>query len=276
MTSSQNSAAEPINSASLRELGWVDLVEGLKRWRLWQAIAWIEIRQRYRRAIIGPFWITISIGILILGLGLIFGNLFKMPLKDYLPFLSVGLILWNLISTLMIEGCQVFISSEGTIKQLPVPISVHVYRMVWRNLIVLAHNIVIYAAVVVYFDVPIGWSIGLALVGIALISVNGVAFGLWLGLLSTRFRDIPQIVINAVQLIFFATPIVWKPETLSGRTFIVDGNPFYYLVEVVRQPLLGGLPSFEHWVIAFFFTSANLALGIALYTRYWWRIPYWV
>jgi ABC-2 type transport system permease protein/lipopolysaccharide transport system permease protein len=117
----------------------------------------------------------------------------------------------------------------------------------------------------------------LAVPGLFLIVLNGVAFGLILGLLSARFRDIPLIVTNLVQLVFFATPILWRAESLPpDRAWVVQINPFHYLIGNLREPMLGHAPAASSWAIAVATTAAVLAVGVALYARYRARIAYWL
>src|SRR5262249_15065643 len=151
---------------------------------------------------------------------------------DYFPFLALGFIVWGLMSSLVNEGCNSFIEAEAVIKQVRMPLSLHVYRVVWRNVIVFAHNSLIYFVVAVMFAVWPGF-VGplLAVEGLALLCVNGVWLGLLVGLFSVRFRDVPLIVASIMQVAFFLTPILWKPEQLVGRSWALDYNPFYYLME---------------------------------------------
>lgn len=128
------------HAVSDSSLALADLTEGLARWRLWGLLAWQDIKQRYRRSSLGPFWLTISMGVMIGTLGVLYGKLFKMAIQEYLPFLCLGLLTWTFISTSILEGCTVFIASESVIKQIKLPLSSHVYRLVWRNLIILGHN----------------------------------------------------------------------------------------------------------------------------------------
>ncbi len=232
--------------------------------------------QRYRRSIIGPFWITLSLGVVVLGLGIVYSTLFRQTAQDYIPYLATGLIAWGFISALLTDGCNTFIAAEGRIKMLPVPLSVHVYQMVWRNFIILAHNAVVYVVMILFFAINPGWAFPLAFLGVAIVLLNGVGFALTLGILSARFRDIPVMVANAVQLIFFVTPILWKPETITSREWIYLYNPFHYLIEIIRAPLLGKVPPALDWIVVLAFTAANLAVGIALFGRFRKRIAYWV
>jgi ABC-type polysaccharide/polyol phosphate export permease len=255
-----------------------DLRDGLiSAWPLWFIIGWLDIRQRYRRSTIGPLWITLSVAIFVTGLGLVYSTLFHMSIKDYLPYLATGIIIWTLLSSLMVEGCTTFILAEGAIKQNPVPISVHVYRVVWRNLIIFAHNIVIYVALVILFPVKVNAALILAPVGLLIVSVCGIGLALTLGIVSTRFRDTPIILTNIIQLIFFTTPIFWRLDTLdASRQWVGILNPFYHLVQIVRQPLLGELPSLVSWTISLVFSLATLSVGVFMYCRFRARIAYWL
>ena len=255
---------------------WRDIREGWRGRELWITIGLHDLRQRYRRSMLGPFWITLSMGIMIAALGLLYGKIFSLDLKDYLPYLSCGFIIWAFISGLIIDGCKSFIDSSRMIRQMAVPLSTYVFQAVWINLLVLFHNIWIYFIIALIFGVNPGWQVLLILPAIAILSLNGVALAIFFGLLSARFRDIPLIVASVIQVMFFITPVIWKPDMLQGRALVLDLNPFYHMVEIFRGPLLGYLPSMENWIAALFFTLASWALALSFYAIYRWRIAYWV
>jgi ABC-type polysaccharide/polyol phosphate export permease len=255
----------------------IDLVRGFSQWELWGTLGWHDIRQRYRRSSLGPFWLTISMGMMVGGLGVLYGGLLREPIADYLPYVAVGIITWGLISTIVLEGCTAFIAEGQIIKQQASPLSVHVYRMLWRNFIVFFHNILIYIAVVLMVGLNPLPGGALAIIGLALIYLNGVWIGILLGLISLRFRDFPPIITSATQLIFFMTPIIWRPEQIpQNASLIVDLNPFYYLIETVRTPLLGQVPPSSTWLVAAAITLLGLIVAFAFYIQFRRRIPYWV
>ena len=257
-------------------LAFQDIIEGACAFRLWSMLGWQDIRQRYRRSTLGPFWLTISMGVLVAALGLLYAGLFKVNVSDYLPFVAVGFIVWSLISGLIIEGCVAFIGAENIIKQVRLPLSVHVYRVVWRNIAIFAHNVIIYVVVAVLFSIQPGWAGLLVLPGLALLCLNGVWMGLLLGLVSARFRDVPQIVASIVQVAFFLTPIIWQPELLPDRPLVLDLNPFFHLVELVRAPALGHAPEFISWTAALAITLGGWGMTLIMCRHYRWRIAYWV
>lgn len=252
-----------------------DLVEGLRRWRLWGLMGWQDIRQRYRRSVLGPFWLTLSMGVLVGSLGLLYGALFKQAIDDYLPFLALGFLAWSLIAGTVNEGCTAFTDSEPLIKQMRLPFSTHVYRVAWRNLIIFAHNFVVYLVVAILFGIWPGAAALLLLPGLALVTLNAVWVGLLFGMICARFRDVPQIVTSLMQVAFFLTPIIWKPEMLGRRIGFAEANPFYHFVELIRAPLLGEAPGLLSWSIALGLTAAGWTLTWFFFRRFRARIPYW-
>lgn len=257
-----------------------DVVTGVRNYRLWMFLGWQDIRQRYRRSVLGPFWLTLSTGIMVAMMGVLYGRLFKMPLGIYLPFLASGTIIWGLISALLTEGCQSFMAADSLIKQVRMPLSLHVCRMIWRNLIVFFHNAVILVPVWLLFHKAISLA-GLAAMAAALaaIAINALWAGILLGALCARFRDIGPLVGNLIQIVYFVTPIMWLPSVLEGKGiawWLVIVNPFYHFIEIVRAPLLGDRVPTNSWIVVGGITVLGLAAGIYMLGRFRNRIPYWL
>ncbi len=253
-----------------------DLAEGLAHWPLWGLMGWQDIKQRYRRSVLGPFWLTLSMGILVGSLGVLYGVLFGVPIDDYLPFLALGFLGWGLISGIINEGCTVFIESEHLIKQVKLPFSAFVFRLIWRHLIVFAHNFVIYLVVAVAFGIWPGAAGLLLLPGLVLVAVNAVWISLLFGMICARFRDVPQIVTSLLQVAFFLTPIIWMPELLGNRIAFVYVNPFFHFVELLRAPLLGQVPTPLTWAVVFAATAGGWFVTLLFFQRFRGRISYWL
>jgi ABC-2 type transport system permease protein/lipopolysaccharide transport system permease protein len=183
---------------------------------------------------------------------------------------------WGLISNLVNDGCKAFTSGEKLIKQLSAPLSIHVYRMLWSNLLTAAHNIWIFVIVALLFRVEVGWSLLLFIPALLLILLNGFWVGLFFGLVSARFRDVPMTIGSIVQVMFFVTPIIWKADMMPGRAFLLDANPFYHFVEILRAPMLGQVPGLENWAAVVLITLIGWVIALTFYTAYRWRLAYWV
>ena len=196
---------------------WGDLVAGFGKRELWLHLGWQDIKQRYRRSVLGPFWITIATGATAVAMGLLYSKLFKLPLAEHLPYVTLGLIVWNLINASILEGADVFVANEGLIKQLPTPLSVHVYRLVWRQMILFAHNIIIFVVIAIIYPKPWSWADLAVIPALGLIVLNCVWVSLCFGILATRYRDISPLLFSLVQLLFFMTPIIWNESTLQQQ-----------------------------------------------------------
>ena len=265
--------------SSQTSLALLDIVEGARARYLWGMLGWQDIRRRYRRSVLGPFWLTISMGVLVAALGTLYGALLRVEAAEYVPYLALGFIVWTLISGMITDGCSVFVSAESVIKQTNVPLSVHVYRMVWRHFLILLHNSAIFIVVLVLFSIRPGWTALLALPGMILLCLNGIWVGLLLGIVSARFRDVPPIVSSLVRIAFFVTPIIWMPELMPSRAtmlaLVLDLNPFFHFVELVRAPLLGQAAA-GSWIAAAGMTLGGWVVTFALFRHYRRRIAYWV
>lgn len=260
------------------QLAKSDCLEAIRCWRLWVELGWNDVKQRYRRSTIGPFWITITQGVTIGSIGIVYGNLFGQSMDRYLPFLTLGILTFGLISGIITECGTVFTLSESFIKQAPIPKSSLVMRIVWKNLLMFAHNILVYIPVALYFRIPVSFLDCMwALFGLALICFNGFWAGLFLGMVCTRFRDLPPLLISLMQLAFFISPVIWmndgKNETIS---LLVALNPLAYFLDLVRSPMLGLPIDLKQLALAVGFSIVCSVVSFKAFARYRARITYWL
>ena len=253
-----------------------DLRDGILSVHVWSLLAWQEIKQRYRRSTLGPFWLTVSTGVMVASMGPLYGRLLGQDMSSYLAYLGLGIIIWSLIAGLINESCTAFIAAGGYIQQLKLPLTVHIMRVVYRNLIIFAHNVVIIVLLLVIYQPTFGWSLLLFPVAVLLIAINGIWTGILFGLLCARYRDIPQVVTSLVQVAFFLTPVIWKKEMLGRYRWAADMNPLTYFLEIVRAPLLNGTVIVTDWLMVFAITAAGFAVALATFSRFRARIAYWI
>lgn len=255
-----------------------DIAMATRRYSLIGMLGWQDVRQRYRRSALGPFWLTITMGVMIGTIGVVFGQIFNSPMAEFLPFLAAGMIFWGFISSVITDGCTGFIAAESIIKQLPIPLFVHILRMIWRNLLIMAHNIVIIPLVFLAVGKSVSWMAFISIPGLFLLVANLTWIALTLAIICTRYRDMPQIVGSILQILFYLTPIMWMPNLLPKRAglYLLDLNPAYHLLEIVRAPLLGQLPTLMNWEVSLGFALVGWGLAIAVYGRYKQRIAYWL
>lgn len=258
------------------QLGLADIVDGLLSIHIWPVIGWQEVLKRYRRSVLGPFWLTISTGVMIGVMGPLYGKLFNLDIGSYFAHLAVSLVLWQFIAQCITDSCITFMAAEGYIKQVKLPLSLHVLAVVWKNLIIFFHNAVVIVIVMAYYRPQVGISLLVVPFGIALIAVNGFVYGTIFALLCARFRDIPLIVMNLMQVAFFLSPVMWQPQMLGRHKWTVNLNPFYHFLEIVRAPLLGAPTNPWSWPVAMAITFAGIAVMLTVFSRFRARIAYWI
>jgi len=253
-----------------------DIKNGLGKWRLWLLIGWQEVKQRYRRSTLGPLWITLTTGITIAAMGIIWGRLFAMDTAEYLPFITAGWLVWGLISSVIIDGSNCFIQSQGFISQMHQPLSIYAILPIWRNLIIFFHNIIVFIVVVLIYPIESMSYVFLIIITfpLAILSLSWVP--LFLGILSARFRDIPVITQSAMTVAFFLTPVIWPTTRLGAYADYIYLNPLTSILEMIREPLMGSPPSTLAWLITVGITVGGWMITFPLYVRTRQRIPYWL
>lgn len=254
-----------------------DIVNGLLMWELWGRLGWGDTKRRYRRTLLGPFWVSVSLAIFATALAFVWASLWKQGVREYLPFLVSGLLSWTLISGSITESCTAFIGSEGLIKSRVFAYTTLIYVVLCRNVIVLLHNLVAYLAITLVVGAALNaYALLLLLPGILLVAVNLGWMCLLLAILCLRFRDFQQMVNSVLQIAMFVTPVFWAPGQMKGdHAWLIDVNVLYHLIDVIRAPLLGQVPS----SLSYFVCTLSAVLGwlaaVWIYGRKRHRIAYW-
>jgi ABC-type polysaccharide/polyol phosphate export permease len=218
-----------------------DFSEAFKRAPLALNLAWQDILSRYRGSVLGPWWITMMTMSLVLGIGINYSALLHQKIKDLLPFVAIGMVVWGFLNASISEGGDSFVVGSAMIKQSSLPLPLFILRTAIRNLINFAHQVVIIVVVLAWFRIFPGAPMLWALVGMTILMLNLSWVGLMLAMFSSRFRDVPQIVAAVLQLIFFLSPIFWKPPPSLANSIFVAANPFYFSIQSIREPLLHGV-----------------------------------
>jgi len=254
---------------------WSDIINGAAKSWLWMALAFQDTKLRYRGSVLGPFWFTTTTVVMVASMGAIYSTLFNISARTYLPYLAIGLIVWGYISTAISEGCQTFLSAQGIIQTVPLPYSVHAYRAVFRNLIVLAHSLVIIPLALLIFQIPVSWRIFEIVPALIFYALNGVWISVFFGMLSARYRDVPPIVANFTQVLFFITPVIYPASLLGTWQAVADFNPAFAAIDVMRAPLLGVATNTYSWPMLLVTTAAGCLGTFIIFARFRARIAYW-
>ena len=230
--------------------------------------AWLDTVCQYRRSRIGPFWETINVVVMVLGLTLVSSAIFGGDVANIIGYIGLGIIIWSAINSLITEGSAAFVKNASLIASSNIGIDLYVGRTVFKILITFGHHLILYFVGVGLMLVPLGWTSLLAIPGMILLFVNGFWIVTVLAFICARFRDVELIVRNLLQLAFFVTPVFWSYQQIADdRHFIVDYNIIFYFLEIIRAPLLGQIPPLRDYLVVASATVFGYALAFVVYLR---------
>lgn len=256
--------------------GISEVYSGALNYHQWLYFGFQDIKLRYRRSTIGPWWVTLGTLLTILLLSLVWSSIFKLNLNDYLLYFTIGYVIWGWISGQVLEAATGYSQFQGVIKQIKIPITVFLFRICTRHLFVLAHNFVV--IVLVSYLIGDGFVIAslLFIPGFFIVQGNIFFASNLVAILCTRFQDMTQIVNLAMQLIFFCTPIIWKADLIKNKTYLTQHNPFFHWIELLREPLIGSTATSADWLWS---TATLIVLAVVSCTvlgKYRSKISFWV
>jgi ABC-type polysaccharide/polyol phosphate export permease len=252
-----------------------DLGRSVLNWRIWHLLAWQDVRHRYRRSTLGPLWLTLSMGVQIVTIGVITSFLFGQSIDRSLPFVCLGFIFWSLITSIVNDGAMSFLSANSWIMQIKMPLVTHVIQKIWANIIIMGHNLLIFVVVATVYGIYNPTAI-LFLITFPLVIICLAWLPIVLAVASTRFRDLPAMVTNVFNLAFWLTPVVYMPAQLGGNRWISDINPIAHMLDVLREPLLGNLPSRNSIAVVTATGVIGWIITFPFFARFRERVSYWL
>ena len=239
-------------------------------------LAWSDTRARYSKSILGPFWLTFGNLISILGLSVVWSALLKQDMHTFVPTITIGMIVWQLVSGAITDGATTFIRQAQVIRNVSMPVWFFVVRSLTRQVINLLHNLVIAIGVIWYFKLPVTSVTLLAIVGLLLVILNLLWMTYVLGLLGARFRDLEYTITALMPLFFFITPVIFRADKLPLSLKIIWLNPLSYFIDVVRTPVFGEIPALKTYVVMLSLLAVGTLISYILNHRYSHRLAFWL
>lgn len=254
----------------------LDLWRGLKRYPLWLAFAWEDIKSTYRRSLFGALWISLSFAAFMGVKIIIFGPLMPDIDQDYFgAYLLCGFFIFQFMTQGITSAPTVFVSSEGWIKNDPLPYSVYVFQAATKHLFNLIFSFLVVVFFYWYFSQPITIYMLLSALAILILILNTIWIKLFLGIIGTRFRDIIHLTQTVMRFMFFLTPIFWFPEQMGGLMKYLWWNPLAHFIWIFRKPLLDQDPAIESWIFVGVITVVGWIIALITFALYRRRIPFW-
>ncbi len=210
-------------------------------------------------------------------LAVTFGAIFKQPLPEFLPLVMAGYLTWiHFLGPTLTEAPEVFVSVSGSIRNHAFPFTYYTLRYVTKNLILLAHSLVVFYAMTLLvhnFHFP-HWQIIPAFAVLTLFSAFVTPI---IGIVAARYRDLRFMLPYLGQVLFFMTPIFWSPAAMTGkRAILVAANPFFHLLELMREPLLGRPAPPHSWLSGLTTLAIVMVLWLITFSAFRRKIPFWV
>lgn len=258
------------------KLACQDLKKTFLQSELWLHLGSMDVKQRYRRSVLGPWWISLSLLIFVMMMGAVFSRLFHQQLDEYMLFFTAGFVFWTFLSGSVIESADLFKVHAGFIKQTSLPYHTYIFKFFVRQSVCLFHNLVVFVLVCLFFKFTPGWKVVLMIPGFFLFLLNVYWICLCASVVCTRFRDMVPIITSCVQVAFFITPISWMPKLLDQNPGVLRYNPLTYLLDIVRSPLLGQEPAVISWVVSFCLALVGCFVSFMLFSKHRARIAFWV
>lgn len=253
-----------------------DFREGVRLTPLWWRLGLEQTFNRYRRTLLGPFWIasaTVSTG---LSLAFVFGSLFGGDWRESLPHILGGVLCWSLVSGPITDGAGTFLGAGGMMQAQRLPLSFHSMLMTNKIVVNFLHQILAFWAMMAVFGlltVP-HWSIILA---VPLVTVTGFMISIPIGMLSARYRDFGFLIGTAFGAMFLITPVFWSRAQLSPKKqWIVDLNPFAHMLEIVRQPFIGQPAPLYNWYATLGILAVSTLIALLSLAMFRKRVIFWL
>jgi len=238
--------------------------QSVRLWHIWTRLGLQDVKLKFRRSSIGAAWIFVNLAVLVLSIGFIYANLLGQEPREFIPYLTIGLILWQYLTNSIVDGGNAFVHSEGYIRQISLPIYVYILRFFVSISLTTLITMMAFAIVAVIYRVPVGLGTLLAIPGWLMLMTTSLLLITIFAHLNTRFRDVAHMASVGMQVLFYVTPVIYPAALLTSRRGlmpVIEFNPLYHVLEVVRQPLLSASAASPQSYVAMLIIIAGLSVA---------------
>jgi lipopolysaccharide transport system permease protein len=255
----------------------------LRMWELWQYrdLVLLFVRRDfvavYKQTILGPLWYLIQPLLTTLTFTFIFGRLASLP-TDGLPqflFYMSGTVVWSYFAACLTKTSETFVQNAHLFGKVYFPRMAVPVSILISNLITFSIQFALFLAFLLYFivrgtDIQVNWLwIGLSPFLILIMAGLGLGFGVIISSLTTKYRDLRFLVTFGVQLLMYATPVIYPVSSIPERfQWIILANPMTPIMEAFRFAFLGaGTVDRGPLLYSFFFMLVVVILGSIIFNR---------
>ncbi|MBB4003058.1 ABC transporter permease [Aurantimonas endophytica] len=238
--------------------------------------AWSDTRARYKRSVLGPFWLVLSTILGVGGLGLVWSVILDVDRETFLPMLTVGLVLWQLVAGCVVSAANVFHSKASIIKNMRTPTWRISLQQLFTQIVNFVHNLVIVAIVLALYPATLSPLAFLSIFGLLLVLANLFWVIQLVGFLGARYRDLDPLINSIMPVLFFLSPVLFRSRDFEGLDVFMTINPIAYWIEVVRDPVQGIVPSLSVYAVTIGMAVVGWILALAMTRAKAARLPFWV
>jgi lipopolysaccharide transport system permease protein len=253
-------------------------------WRLryfWAALVRIDLRNRYRRSMIGIGWSLLHPIAMTIVFCVVFCQFFGQDWKSYGPYVLSGLIFWNFITSGMNQGCQCFFQGESYIRQHPAPLAIYPLRTALGAGIHFLFGLVV---LLMFAWLVNGFGNLFALISLVptliLMFIICWSLAICMGVLNVLFQDCQHLIEVLLQILFYLTPIMYDPSRLQLKGLLLRVfylNPLAIMLRMLRQPILDcELPSMKICLLGSSVAVLAITAAVLTLARYERRIIFYL
>jgi ABC-type polysaccharide/polyol phosphate export permease len=198
------------------------------------------MRHRYVRSLLGPFWMSLQMAIVVAVLGSVIGQMSNADMISRLPMLALSMTAWTFLNSVVLDSTTALQNSASLIRDRALPPVIFLLQCTFRQGLFALHNACVPLLLWLLLT-PHDLSGALAaLPGLSLFVICTFGLSLVLGALATRYRDLKPIIESTLMLAFLASPVIWSADMINHRSTVMRLNPLTHLFAVWREPLTGG------------------------------------
>tara|TARA_B110000503_G_scaffold122825_1_gene187808 strand:+ start:246 stop:1040 length:795 start_codon:yes stop_codon:yes gene_type:complete len=244
------------------------LLRPIIKYRGWLYLAYTTIVYEYKRTILGPIWILLNLIIFVFAVGYVYSGIFDIKYFEYLSYMTSGMIGWLWAGSILTNSGLIYQSHLGLISSSPVNKSYLIWSQAFYNFIIFLHQIPLLFCFYLAGKIELSFNLLFLIPTLILVFLLNVGVGAALSVIINRYRDIQKILTSFVVVIMVTTPIFWQPGMITGvRKLVYLLNPFYYIVEAVRQPMLGQF-DLKIFLILLTLSMSSLIVGTYFHVKY--------
>jgi ABC-type polysaccharide/polyol phosphate export permease len=254
-----------------------DFVDATRKWRVWSSLAKFDIKKRYKRSFLGPWWITLAMFFLISAIGILYSQLFKLDFAKYLLYLSINFAIWTFMRDSILESCQVLIDAKALLFNEKWNFLIFSFRVVYKNFIIFLHNIIIFIFLAIAFLDQLNiFNVLISVITVVFLILFLLPVCILCSMINTRFRDFFMIMSNVMQLLFFLSPILFNKQLLESYYWLLYINPLALFILLINEPILINQFHLNYLTYLLGYFAFFTCLVAFLFAKYKNKITYWL